>query len=175
MLKTVSLLVACCFAAEPAELTPNPLVLRRPEYQSDFPALTVDSHGTPWIAYVEWDGKQDTLCLAKRNGESLAQVLTLGRPGIIHQPALAATTGDALVVVWSQVNDKNLMELKAQRVRKGQVDGDEVTLAASDDGGNVFARAATDHAGRIWVVWQAMRGKLSDVYCRTFDPMEKRS
>ena len=172
MLQTVSLLIAGCVVTAPADLTPNPLVLRRPGYQSDFPALTVDSHGTPWIAYVEWDGKQDTLCLAKRTDDALTQVLTLGRPGIIHQPALAAAKGDVLVVVWSQVSDKNLMELKAQTVRGGRVEGHEITLASSDDGGNVFARTAIDRVGRVWVVWQAMRGKLSDVFCRTFDPVE---
>ena len=172
MLKTASLLIACCFAAEPADLTPNLVALRRAEHQSDFPGLAVDTHGTPWIAYVEWDGNQDTLCLAERSGDALTQALKLGRPGIIHQPALAIAKGDVLVVVWSQVSDKNLMELKAQRVRKGQVEGDEITLASSDNGGNVFARAATDRAGRVWVVWQAMRGRLSDVFCRRFDPAD---
>jgi hypothetical protein len=172
MLRTLAILVTCCAVAEAADLTPNPLVLRRPEFQSDFPALAVDSHGTPWIAYVQWDGKQDSLCLAKSTDGTLTHVFTLGRPGIIHQPSLAAAKGDVLVVVWSQVNDKNLMELKAQTVRKGRVDGDEITLASSDDGGNVFPFAATDRTGRVWVAWQAMRGKLSDVFCRTFDSAE---
>jgi hypothetical protein len=62
------------------------------------------------------------------------------------------------------------MELKAQRVRGGKPDGEAITLASSPEGGNAFARAATDKSGRVWVVWQAMRGRLSDVYCRTFDP-----
>jgi hypothetical protein len=172
MLKTISLLIACCFVTESAELTPNPIALRRPEYQSDFPTMTIDSHGTPWIAYVQWDGKQDTLCLAKRTDGELKQVLTLGSPGIIQQPALAAAQGDLLVVVWSQVNDKNLMVLKAQTVRDGQSVGKEIDLASSISGGNVFARAATDRAGRVWVVWQGMRGNLSDVFCRWFDPAE---
>ena len=139
MLKTISLLIACCFVTESADLTPHPLVLRHQQHQSDFPALTVDSQGTPWVAYVNWDGKQDTLCLAKRTDNRLTQVLTLGRPGIIHQPALAAAEGDILVVVWSQVYDKNLMDLKAQIVRDGRVEGAEMTLAASDSGGNILA------------------------------------
>ena len=170
MLHSLSLLLACSFVGQAIDLTPNSIALRRDGYQADFPALAIDSKGTPWIAYVEWDGKQDALCLANRADDALKQALMLGRPGVIHQPALAADGSGALVVVWSQVNDKNLMDLKAQRVRDGRAEGDETVLASSADGGNVFARAATDKAGRVWIVWQGMRGKLSDVYCRTFDP-----
>lgn len=172
MLTAVSLLVACSLAqpSEAIDLTPNMVALRREGHQSDFPALAVDSRGTPWIAYVEWDGKQDALRLAKRTDAGLEPLLTIGRPGIIHQPALAAIGDDGLLVVWSQVNDANVMDLKAQRIRTGKTDGDEMVVAASPNGANAFARTAVDRAGRVWIVWQSMRGKLSDVYCRTFDP-----
>lgn len=169
MLKTLSLLVACSLGAESVDLTPNTQSLRRADHQSDFPALAVDSAGTPWVAYVEWDGKQDVLRLAKRGDDGLTAVATLGKPGIVHQPALAATGDGGLVVVWSQVNDANVMDLKALRLRDGKPAGDETVLAASPNGGNVFARAATDKAGRVWVVWQGNRGTHGNVFCRTFD------
>lgn len=169
MLKTLSLLVACTLGAESVDLTPSVQALRRADHQSDFPALAVDSAGTPWVAYVEWDGKQDVLRLAKRGDDGLTAVATLGKPGIVHQPALAATGDGGLVVVWSQVNDANVMDLKALRLRDGKPAGDETVLAASPNGGNVFARAATDKAGRVWVVWQGNRGTHGNVFCRTFD------
>lgn len=168
MLKTLSLLVACSLAA-PVDLTPQKQVLRTDGLQSDFAVLAVDADGTPWIAYVEWDGKQDVLRLAKSTADGLAPVAALGKPGIIHQPAIAAAGDGSLVVVWSQVNDKNVMDLKSQRIRNGQPEGKETTLAASPNGGNVFARAAADEAGRVWVVWQGNRGTHGDVFCRTFD------
>ena len=65
MLKAISLLTAFLLSVEPGDLMPNPIALRHQESQADFPALTVDAHGIPWVAYVEWDGHQDTLCLAK--------------------------------------------------------------------------------------------------------------
>lgn len=170
MLKSIALLIVLCSAAFAQELAPKPLVLREDGVQSDFPALTLDSQGTPWVAYTAWDSKQDTLRLAKASGDALSQVLTIGQPGIIHQPAIATDGSGALVVVWSQVNEKNLVDLKAQRVRDGKTDGDVITLAASAKGGNAFARAATDRAGRVWVAWQGMRSGLSDVFCRVFDP-----
>lgn len=172
MLKTLSLLAACSLAA-PVDLTPNKQVLRTAGLQSDFAVTAVDARGTPWIAYVEWDGKQDVLRLAKRTDDGLTPVAALGKPGIIHQPALAAAGDGSLIVVWSQVNEQNLMELKSQRIRDGKPDGDEITLASSADGGNVFARAAADKAGRVWVVWQGNRGTYGDVYCRTFDSQSK--
>ena len=110
---------AVALAQEPS-LTPKPLILREEGVQSDFPALAIDSQGTPWVAYVAWDTKQDTLRLANASGDALSQAITLGTPGIIHQPALATDGSGALTVVWSQVNEKNLMDLKAQRVRDGK-------------------------------------------------------
>lgn len=170
MIRSLALILVFASAALSQELTPKPLILREEGVQSDFPALTVDAQGTPWVSYVAWDTKQDTLRIAKASGDSLTHAITLSSPGIIHQPALAVDGSGALMVVWSQVNDKDLMDLKAQRVRDGKPDGDVMTLAASDRGGNAFARAATDRAGRVWVAWQGMRGGLSDVFCRVFDP-----
>ena len=170
MLRTLSILVVSCSVAAAADLTPEPLTLLRPGHQSDFPALAVDSSSTPWIAWVEWDGTQDSLILARRSNDALTHMLTLGQPGIIHQPALAVAKGDVLVVVWSQVNDADLMQLNAQTVRNGRATGEVITLAASSNGGNVLARSATDRSGRVWVVWQSMRGSLSDIFCRTYDP-----
>lgn len=169
MLNTSTLLVLCGLVIQQADVTSSTQALRRDGVQSDFPALAVDAQSTPWVAYVEWDGKQDSLRLAKRSDDGLAPALTLGTPGIIHQPTIARAGDGSLVVVWSQVNEQNLMDLKTQRVRDGKLLGHVETLAASATGGNAFARAATDRAGRVWVVWQAMRGRLGDIYCRYFD------
>ncbi|MSU49399.1 MAG: hypothetical protein EXS37_09990 [Opitutus sp.] len=172
MIRSLAILIALIAVALAQDLTPKSAVLRADGVQSDFPALTLDANGTPWVAYVAWEANQDTLRLATASGAMLSQVLTIGEPGIIHQPALATDGSGALIVVWSQVNAKDLMDLKAQRVRNGKPDGAVITLAASDKGGNAFARAATDRAGRVWVAWQGMRGGLSDVFCRYFDPVK---
>ncbi len=170
MFNLVVLVLTIGIANEANQLVPEIASLRHREHQSDFPAMAVDSRGTPWVAYVEWDGKHDSLCLAKQSNASLEKVLVLGQPGIIHQPSIATDRSGTIVVVWSQVNDKNLMDLRSQRVRDGKLDGEEMILAASPNGGNVFAHAATDRSGRVWVAWQSMRGGLGDIFCRVFDP-----
>ena len=160
-------LVLLRVAAVAQDMTPQPLVFTTENVQSDFPALALDSKGRPWIAYVAWDGKQDTLRIANQPG---GKTIALGQPGIIHQPAIATDGSGALRVVWSQVNAKDIVDLKTQAVRDGEAEGEVVTLASSEKGGNAFAKAAADRAGRVWVVWQGMRGGLPDIFCRVFDP-----
>lgn len=174
MLHTLTLALACSFLGQDADLVPNRATLRQEGMQSDFASLAVDASGTPWVAYVEWDTKADSLCLAKRTGEGLVRVGTVGKPGIIHQPSLAALPDGSLLVVWSQVNAKDVMDLHAQRLRDGKPVGDATILAATPSGGNVLSRMAVDSTGRAWVVWQSMRGALADVFCRTFSPTEDR-
>ncbi|MFN0076075.1 MAG: hypothetical protein ACKVY0_06350 [Prosthecobacter sp.] len=163
------LLISSSLCAQ--DLLPKPHILRQDSMQTDFPALCVDAKGQPWVAYVEWDGKQDTLHLAQQSGDALTSVMTLGEPGIIHQPTIAADGNGALHVVWSQVNDQNIMDLHAAQIRDGQAE--IMKLASSPNGGNVFAKAATNPTGKVWVVWQGMRGTQGDVFCRVFDPARK--
>jgi len=152
-------------------LVPKIEVFRQKEQQSDFPSLCADAKGQPWIAYVQWDGKQDTLQVAQQKAGALESVLTLGQEGIIHQPAIACDGEGTLHVIWSQVNDQNVMDLHAGQIRDGKVE--IMKLASSVNGGNVFAKAACDTAGKVWVVWQGMRGAQGDVFCRVFDPAQK--
>jgi len=169
MLRPTCLFLLFSVSAFAQTLLPQTHALRVEGMQSDFPTMCVDAGGTPHVAYIQWDGKQDSLHLAKLNDGTLSDVLTVGQPGIIHQPALAADGTGALHVVWSQVNDKDVMELRAAILRDGKVQGEITTLASSPNGGNAFAKAATDATGRVWVVWQSMRGTLGDIYCRVYD------
>ena len=56
----------------------------------------VDGQGTAWLAYIEWDGKQDSLCLAKQTDDGLQRVLTIGKPEeIVRDPeVIRAYLGD---------------------------------------------------------------------------------
>lgn len=168
MIRPALLSLAFAVSAHAQELLPKPVVLQSEGSWADFPALTTAADGTPWVAYVQWDGKEDSLHIAKLEGGALKDVKMLGQ-GIIHQPAIATDGKGQMHAIWSQVNDKNLMELHTHIVREGAL-GDIFVLASSPSGGNAFAKAATDPSGKVWVVWQGMRGKLADVFCRVFDP-----
>jgi hypothetical protein len=162
------LLAASTFAQD---LLPQPYTLREPGRQSDFPAMCTDGDGKPWVAYVQWDGTEDTLHVAKLANGVLKDVLTVNGPGIIHQPAMARDGTGMLHVFWSQVNDKNLMDLKhtsfSYENTPPVIEGE--TLASAPNGGSAFAKAAVDPAGNVWVVWQGMHGTLGDIFCRVFN------
>jgi hypothetical protein len=153
------------------DLLPKIEVLRHEGHQSDFPALTLDSKGQPWVAYVQWDGQQDRLHLAQSKAGALESVLKIGEAGIIHQPAIATDGKGMLHVIWSQVNDNDVMDLHAAIISEGKVES--MKLASTANGGNVFAKAATDPTGKVWVVWQGMRGAQGDIFCRVYDPAKK--
>lgn len=160
----------------PLEPLPSPLTdslaLENAPAHRDFPAMTLDAHGTPWIAYLEHDGKNDSLNLARREGDRLVEVATLSKPGVLHQPALAATPSGTLWAFWGQVDSRDVVSLRARCFRAGKAEP-EITLAESD-ASDTFADAATDATGRVWVVWQSMRRGQADVFARWLDPQTNR-
>ena len=161
-------IVASSFAQE---LLPNPLIHQPAGFWSDFPVLTTSHDGTPWLAYVKWNGTNDMLHVMKLENGALVEQASIGQGmSIIHQPAIATDGKGDVHVFWSQVNKNNLMELNTWIVKGGQLGDVTTVLASSSNGGNVFAKAATDPAGKVWLVWQSMRGTLADVFCRVFDP-----
>ena len=137
--------------------------------QRDFPAMCLDSDGTPWVIYVEWDGKADTLKLARRTATGLQDVGTLAGPGEFHQPAIACDGKGVLWAVWSELGRNNAWKLNARRIVGGSIATEVVTLEAVS-GNAVFADAGTDRQGRVWVAWQSFRHALSDIYTRYYDP-----
>lgn len=171
MHRPVLLALAVAVSGFAQELLPNPVVHKPEGRWSDFPAICADGDGTPWVAYVQWDGTEDTLRVAKLVGGALNDVFAIRKTGIIHQPAMVRDGAGMLHVFWSQVNEKNLMDLEHAAIpcenTPPSMEGE--TLASAPNGGSVFARAATDPDGNVWVVWQGMHGKLGDIFCRVFN------
>lgn len=133
--------------------------------------MALDDEGTPWIAYLQHDGTSDSLKLARREGDTIKEVGTLSQPGVLHQPALAATRSGDLWAFWGQLDSRDVVSLRARCFHAGRVEA-EITLAESA-ASDTFADAATDPAGRVWVVWQSMRRGQADVFARWLDPKTK--
>jgi hypothetical protein len=133
-----------------------------PTLHRDFPDTCLDGDGRAWTAYVEHAGTGDTLHLAKSEGATVVAVAPLSDPGVIHQPALTADGAGGVWAFWSQVNERDVMTLRARRHTEAGL-GETVELAASEDAGNSFADAATDTSGRVWVVWQEIRPGTSRI------------
>lgn len=138
--------------------------------QEDFPAVCLDSEGAPWVVYIEYDGKADTVKIARLVDGQLQPVGPLSSAGIMSQPAIACDGNGTIWGFWSDYNDDDdVWTLKARAVVDGKIHSDEVVLEG-DSGSAIFADAGTDAQGRVWVVWQSFRAGLGDIFARCYDP-----
>jgi len=136
--------------------------------QRDFPDLCFDKGGMPWVCYIENDGKADVLHLGRVVDGKIDRAAVISTPGVLHHPALACDGAGGLWCLWGQVDDRNIMTLRARCFADGKL-GEESTLARSD-GSDTFADAGTDKAGHVWVAWQSMRRGQGDIMARWYDP-----
>lgn len=143
-----------------------------PQLHRDFPDFVITPDLILWMTYVEHNGTQDTLHLATREAGQWKSVSVVSNPGVIHQPAIAADSEKGVWSFWSQVNEKDVMTLRARRFVGGKAE-DEIELAAVSDAGSTFADAATDAAGRVWVTWQEVRPGASQIWTRHWSADQK--
>lgn len=156
-------------ALQPGGGTAAPLAsLARKGVQLDFPAIGADSSGTIFAAYIAYDGKNDTLMLARLDGDTLAEVGALSKPGNIFQPGLALDSTGALWCVWSQAIGED-WDLLGRRIVDGKIEGDIVAVAQRP-GADILPDVKADAQGRVWVAWQAFQGGLSDIWTAWLDP-----
>lgn len=140
-----------------------------PELQEDFPAVCLDHQGTPWMAYVVYNGKADTLRIAKKAEAGFEVIGDLAGPGVIHQPAVLCDGQGAIWTVWSEHNGDGAWQLKTRKIVDNKI-AETTTVLDATSGNAVFSDAGADQSGRIWVVWQSFRKGQSDLFAKTRDP-----
>jgi hypothetical protein len=159
-------------AAQETRVLVSPLGARweltSPSLHRDFPALVIDARGGEWVAFIEHDGKSDVLKLAHKTSKGLETVATLSERGVVHQPAIACGNDGAVWAFWGQVDTRDIVTLRGRRFAGGKLEP-PLTLASSE-ASDTFADAGTDHAGRVWVVWQSLRRGQGDIFARWLDP-----
>jgi hypothetical protein len=141
------------------------LVSRDSKLHRDFPDFVISPQAHLWTCFVQHDGQADTLRLATREQGGWKEVALLSEPGVIHQPTIAVDGAKGVWCMWGQVDEKEVMTLRARRFAEGRLEP-EMQLAACPDVGSTFADAGTDAAGRVWVVWQEVRPGASRVWVR---------
>ncbi|MCB1225774.1 MAG: hypothetical protein KDK99_08205 [Verrucomicrobiales bacterium] len=134
----------------------------------DFPDLAITRDGAIWVAFIEHEKDADRLILARRRGAELERVAVVSNPGMLHQPALAADGEGGLWCLWAQVNEDNVMTLRARHFADGKL-GAEEEVAASPDAGHSFVDAATAPGGGVWAVWQRVSPGASRIQARRVD------
>ncbi len=162
-------LLSASLIANGAVITPA-ASLETANLQEDYPAMCVDKQGVPHVVYVAWDGKADSLKVARLEGGKLKPIATAAGPGIIHQPAIACDAKGAIWTIWSQINEKtNAWSLYARRVVGGKPEAKTVTVEGQS-GSTVFCDAGADAKGRIWITWQSFGKTGADIFAKHYDP-----
>jgi hypothetical protein len=131
----------------------------------DFPDFVIGPDLKLWCAFIEHDGVSDTLQLATREQGAWKALTALSKPGVIHQPAITTDGKGGVWCFWGQVNEKDVMTLRARRFTNNKAE-EEIELAALPDAGSTFADAASDDAGHVWVTWQEVRPGKSQIWAR---------
>ncbi len=142
-----------------------------PKVQNDFPAMLLGDNDHALAAYVAFDGKGDTLMTARFHDEGPNKRLAFHSVHKVHQggdlfrPAVADAPNAGAWVVWSELIDGR-WDLRAGRLPAKATRFDKLVEVATNTGNNVFASAATDKSGRVWIAWQRMNGGLGDIHAR---------
>jgi len=135
------------------------------ENQSDWPALAIARNGTPWVAYVQWDGQKSDRVLVRRKDQSgWSEPIVLDDGGWDHYWPSIAPLGRGVAVVWSGQEDGNFDLYCAKISAAGKVESlERITTAPWAD---FNARMAATRDGSVVLAWQSFRNGRSDVYGR---------
>lgn len=77
--------------------------LTDPKKQQDFPDMALSPSGKAWMVFIQYDGKEDVLKLARHTGKGIEVVSTIGKPGVINQPRIICDAKGRLWVSWAQL------------------------------------------------------------------------
>ena len=131
----------------------------------DFPDIVTNpaDRSEAWMAWMSFDGYRDEVRLARYDNEQERWGTWTQVPGVsgdVWKPRLAFDGQDRLWTIWSQQVDGNF-DLYA-RWYDGRIFGplQRLTSAAQSD----FDHDVAFRDGAIRVVWQAFRGRQSDIF-----------
>lgn len=134
--------------------------------EQDFPSLLRDSSGALWVAWQEYDGDSDSVCVRSRADGRWGQVAELTSKADVYETALGEDRRHRVWAVWSaQSGDRSDL---VGRSFDGKVWSEPQRLTATARR-NIHHRLCTDSRGDLWLVWQAMDSGFSEVRSRRFD------
>lgn len=140
----------------------------RPGY-NDYPSLAADSSGSLWLTWISYADRKDSVWLARSRGNGWKDLVRVSPPGYDDNfRTKAAVDGDGRIwVVWSGKHGGR-WGLFARRLEGGELS--EVTVLASGaEGPNLYHDVVTDARGRVHVVWQGFRDRVSQILHRQWD------
>lgn len=142
--------------------------ISNPGKQSDWPAIAAGADGSLWSAWIEWNDKDaDRVLIRRRDAKGVwgSEIEIADGNWDHYSPTIVARGPDAMAI-WSGQSNGNFDLFGATITAAGKVGKFErLTTAPFSD---FNARAASDKAGNVTVVWQTFRNGNSDIYARRY-------
>ena len=134
--------------------------------QSDWPAIAYAADGSLYAIFIEWNDKDADRVIVRRKSSQSAW----GDPILIedgnwdhYSPTIAARKNGAMAI-WSGQSDGNF-DLFASEISASGKASKPLRLTRSPNS-DFNARAVSDAAGNVTVVWQTFRNGNADIYAR---------
>jgi hypothetical protein len=142
--------------------------ISNPDKQGDWPAIASAKDGSLYAIWIEWNDKDADRVLVKRRdpqGHWGKEISIEDGNWDHYSPAIVARPNGAMAL-WSAQSDGNYDLYAATISDAGKVSKPQrLTTAVFSD---FNARAVSDDAGNVTVVWQSFRDLNSAIYVRRF-------
>ena len=142
--------------------------ISNPDKHGDWPAVTYGRDGSTWAIWIEWNDKDaDRVLVARRpaNGAWKPPIEIRDGNWDHYSPAIVAMP-DGVMALWSGQSDGNY-DLFGTTVSNGgnAARPERLTTARYSD---FNARAVSDAAGNVTVVWQSFRNLHGEIVARRY-------
>ncbi|MDQ6665356.1 MAG: hypothetical protein M3Z23_13300 [Acidobacteriota bacterium] len=139
-----------------------------PDKQGDWPAIAYAKDGALFAIWIEWNDKDADRVLVRRRDPQgkWGSEVALGDGNWDHYSPTIVPRGDGAMAIWSGQSDGNYDLFAATVSASGQVSRPERLTSAPFSDFN--ARAVSDEAGNVTLVWQSFRSGNGDIYARRF-------
>jgi hypothetical protein len=172
-MRVLSLLLAlelCALAAPPTAGTPPSAVAVGHEYrQDDCPSIATAPDGSVWVTWLSFAGDRDDVAIRRLHEGKWSNLQWVpGASGDNWLPQLAADAASRVWVVWSQQIEGN-WDLYARRFDPSRQEWGALERLTSHPLPDINPRMWSDGKGRAALVWQAFRGKNSNIFLKTLE------
>ncbi len=140
---------------------PAPDQITGADYEDDYPSVTVDKAGTPWVAWVGYRNEGDEVFLKRAGGDPMK---VTERAGDLFSSAVGVDGRGRVWVIWSERQDADW------RLMARSYDGktwSRIEPLTAGRGNNLFHRLTADPRGNLHLVWQSFRGGHSGIYLKS--------
>ena len=147
-------------------IPPATAVARDPSGYQDFPVVFQSSEGDLWVAWQEFDGETDSVCVRRKSQGQWSSVTSLAKGADVFHVSLAEDSSGDLWVIWAgQV--KGNWDLYGRRY-----DGSrwlKTGRLTEDESSDCYHQVATGSDGLLWLIWQRTLDGVSQIMLKSFD------